>query len=88
MSDHKLSASGKIFFASLVSYLMGGKSSVKIKGTQEQIKALADVVKATREFNEEVKNPNATIESIIEKMREKNLKAAEFKAKTNFSWPL
>ena len=88
MSDYKLSATGKLFFASLVAYLSGAKSAVKLKATPEQIKVLGDVVRASKEFQEEVKNPNATIESVIEKMREKNLKAAEFVKTTGFPWPL
>lgn len=88
MSDYKLSATGKLFFASLVAALQGGKSSIKIKGTPEYIKALTDVVMASKAFQEEVAKPDATIESVIEKMRLKNMAAADFKAKTGFPWPL
>jgi hypothetical protein len=88
MSDYKLTATGKLFFASLVAVLQGGKSSIKLKGTPEQIKALTDVIQASKAFQEEVQKPDATIESVIEKMRLKNMAAADFKSKTNFPWPL
>lgn len=88
MSDYKLSATGKLFFASLVAAMQGGKSSIKIKGTPEYIKALTDVIKASKAFQEEVEKPDATIESVIEKMRLKNMAAADFKVQTGFPWPL
>lgn len=89
MSEHyKLTTSGKLFFASLVSYLNGGKSPVKLKASPEQIKAIAHVVQASKEFQEEIKNPEATIDSITEKMRQKNLAIAEFVEITGKFWPL
>jgi hypothetical protein len=89
MSNYKLSATGKLFFASLVAYLAGSKSIVKLKGTPEQIKAISDAVIASKEFQDEIKRDGATIESVIEKMRLKNLTAAEFKRITGGKpWPL
>lgn len=88
MSNYKLSATGKLFFASLVAYLAGAKSVVKLKATPEQIKAISDAIVASREFQDEVKRDGATIESVIEKMRIKNLTAADFKRITGFPWPL
>jgi hypothetical protein len=89
MSNYKLSATGKLFFASLVAYLGGAKSIVKLKGTPEQIKAISAAVMASKEFQDEIKREGATIESVIEKMRLKNLTAAEFKKITGGKpWPL
>lgn len=88
MSNYKLSATGKLFFASLVAYLAGAKSIVKLKATPEQVKAITDAVVASKEFQDEIKREGATIESVIEKMRLKNLTAADFKAKTGRPWPL
>lgn len=88
MSEYKLSATGKLFFASLVAYLAGGKSVVKLKATPEQIKAISNAVQAAKAFEEEVVRDGATIESVIEKMRAKNLAAAEFTRITSHPWPL
>ena len=88
MSNYKLSATGKLFFASLVAYLAGAKSVVKLKATPEQIKAISDAVMASKQFQDEVKRDGATIESVIEKMRLKNMTAAEFKKITGKVWPL
>lgn len=88
MSNYKLSATGKLFFASLVAYLAGAKSIVKLKATPEQIAAITAAVMASKAFEEEVKKDGATIESVIEKMRLKNLSAAEFKKITGKVWPL
>lgn len=88
MSNYKLSATGKLFFASLVAFLAGAKSVVKLKATPEQIKAISDAVVASKEFQAEVAREGATIESVIEKMRIKNLTAADFKKITGKPWPL
>lgn len=88
MSNYKLSATGKLFFASLVAYLAGAKSVVKLKATPEQVKAISDAVMASKQFQDEVKRDGATIESVIEKMRLKNMTAAEFKKITGKVWPL
>lgn len=88
MSDYKLSATGKLFFASLAAYMNGAKSIVKLKATPEEIQAITNVVKASKEFQDEVSREGATIETVIEKMRNKNLMAAEFKRITGKPWPL
>lgn len=88
MSNYKLSATGKLFFASLVAYLAGAKSVVKLKATPEQVKAISDAVMASKQFQDEVKRDGATIESVIQKMRLKNLTAAEFTRITGKIWPL
>lgn len=88
MSNYKLSATGKLFFASLVGYLAGSKSIVKLKATPEQIKAISDVVMASRAFQDEIKRDGATIDSVIEKMRLKNMTAADFEKITGKKWPL
>lgn len=86
---YKLSAAGKLFFASLISWLTtGSKSPVKLKATPEQVEALKKVVVASKEFQEEVNNPMASIESVIDKMRKKNLAVAEFNQVTKRSYPL
>jgi hypothetical protein len=87
MSNYKLSATGKLFFASLVAYLAGAKSIVKLKATPEQVKAITDAVMASKAFQDEIKRDGATIESVIEKMRLKNMTAADFKRLTGRPWP-
>jgi len=88
MSNYKLSATGKLFFASLVAYLAGAKSIVKLKATPEQVKAITDAVVASKEFQDEIKRDGATIESVISKMRIKNMMAADFRRQTGKPWPL
>lgn len=90
MSNYKLSAVGKLFFASLVAGIASGvtKSVMKLKGTPEQIKAITDAIIASKEFQDEIKKPGATVETVIQKMHLKNLTAAEFKKITGKPWPL
>jgi hypothetical protein len=90
MSNYKLSAVGKLFFASLVAGIASGvtKSVMKLKGTPEQVKAITDAIMASKDFQDEIKKPGATVETVIQKMHLKNLTAAEFKKITGRPWPL
>jgi len=87
MSNYKLSATGKLFFASLAAYLAGAKSIIKLKGTPEQIRALTNAIMASKEFQDEISREGATVESVIEKMRFKNMTAADFKRITGKPFP-
>jgi hypothetical protein len=64
------------------------KLPIKIKGTPQQIQAIIDTIKASVEFQQEINNPDATIESVIQKLNAKNNFKADFEAKTGFAWPL
>ena len=64
------------------------KLPIKLRATQEQIQAIIDTIKASVEFQQEINNPDATIESVIQKLNAKNNLKADFEAKTGFQWPL
>lgn len=91
LNEEGLSWSGKLFFSSLVASLLGdgpAKIPMKIRGNEEHVKALMDLVTAYKELRDETKNPNATIESVMEKLNRKNELKKEFEEKTNHLWPL
>ena len=86
-----LSIQGKMFFAALAAYVTGkapDNNFIKIKGSPEQMKALADAVAATKSLFDEINNPSTTIEEIIRKMNDKKIAAEDFKEKTGHTWPL
>lgn len=86
-----LSTTGKIFFAAVAAYLAGKVASgsfLKLRGSPDELRAIADALVASKAFQDELKRPGATIDSVIEKMNLKNMTAAKFKQITGKSWPL
>jgi hypothetical protein len=89
-----LSFFGKLFFAGVVSYLAKGgsveapKIPIKIRATKEQIKAIMDVISATKELQDVINKPDVPIETVIEKIKNKNQKKEEFFRSVGRSWPL
>lgn len=86
---YKLSAVGKLFFASLIVTLMTGKSSpFRISGRQEDIQILARAIQSSKRFQDEIRKPGATIDSVIRSMDLKNVDARNFQARFGVPWPL
>lgn len=80
---------GKLFFTSLIGWINNGhKLSWKLKGSPEKMTAMAKVVLATKYYQEETKKPDATIDSIMLKLQEKNQAADDFQKITGKRWPL
>lgn len=86
-----LSTTGKLFFASMAAYLAGKVGSgafLKLKGKPEELRVIADALVASKAFQDELKRPGATIDSVIEKMNLKNMTADKFKQITGKKFPL
>jgi hypothetical protein len=90
-SYYGLSTTGKIFFAAVAAYLAGNVGSgafLKLRGKPDELRAVGDALVASKAFQDELKRPGATIDSVIEKMNVKNMTAARFKQITGRAWPL
>jgi hypothetical protein len=90
-----LSWVGKMFFAGLAGALgstlaqaAGVRLPFKLRGSPTQIKAITDAVMATKEFQEEISRPGATVQSVIQKLNLKNISRERFESFTGHSWPL
>ncbi len=80
---------GKLFFGSLVAWIVkGGTLNWKVRGEGAKMQALAKAVIASKRFQEELKNPEATIDSVIEKMNLKNMSSQEFEELTGTRIPI
>ncbi len=85
----KLSAVGKLFFASVFSGVMFGKKSpFKLRATPQQVKAVTNALIASKGFQDELKRPGATVDSVISKLNLRHLTAADFERQTGKPWPL
>lgn len=86
-SYFKLSAVGKLFFASVVAGILFGKRSpFKVRATPQQVKAMTNAIIASKAFQDEMKKTGATVDSVIQKLNLKHLTAAEFEKITGKPW--
>jgi len=83
-----LNLAGKIFLASCGAWLVGKLVNMKLRGTREEVGAVANALMASRRFQDELNRPGASVESVVEKLRIKNMSAAEFERVLGVRWPL
>jgi len=94
LNEIKLSWAGKIFFAGAAAYIAGKglqqkiKLPVKVRGTPKQMKAVIDAIMGSKEFQQEIGRPGATIDQVIEKLQLRNLTKARFRQLTGLPFPL
>lgn len=60
----------------------------KLEGKPEQIAAMTDVIKASKEYQEELNREGATVESVMQKLNAQNEAKVAFKNTTGHDWPL
>lgn len=83
-----LSLTGKIFLASLGAWMAGKLVNTKIRGSEDEINAVANAMMASRRFQEELQKPGASVQSVIDKLRIKQMSASEFERALGVRWPL
>lgn len=79
---------GKLFFATIAAGLVGQIVSTKIRGSRDQIDTISNAIIASKAFQDELKRPGATAESVIEKLKIKQMSAQDFERKFGIDWPL
>lgn len=60
----------------------------KIKGTPQQIQAFTQVIMSSKEFQDEVRRPGATVDSVMQKLTLHDNAKKNFKELTGYEWPL
>jgi len=85
----ELTQIGKLFFAGVLAWITrGAKLHFKIKGSPEQMQALTNAAFASKKYHDELANPQATVESIMEKINQKQQAAKAFEEATGTAWPI
>jgi 8-oxo-dGTP pyrophosphatase MutT (NUDIX family) len=79
---------GKIFFTTLGAWLVGKAVNTKIRGSQNEVRVVTDAMLATKMLHEELKRPDATVESVMDALTTKHVSAKEFEKTFNIPWPL
>ena len=97
LAEIKLSWAGKLFFAGVAAYIAGSaikgagrnvKLPIKIRGTPQQIRAVMDAVTSSKDFQREINRPGATIDTVIQKLRLRNMTKERFYQLTGKPFPL
>jgi len=89
MNNYKMTTLGKLFFASLLtSMTTGQKSPFKVTGDQKKMEVLAKVVQSSKKFQDELKRPGATVDSVIRQLDMKNMDAKAFETTFGVKWPI
>lgn len=79
---------GEIFYVTLGAWLVGRQPVTKIQGTRLQVETVTRAMVATRNFQNELQRPGATVGTISERLEAKNVAAMEFEKVFGTSWPL
>lgn len=84
----KLSTTGKLFIAGVAAWLLGQRTRLKIRGDDRKMRQLATALVASKKFQDELKRPGATAESVIQRLGLKNASVKDFERITGIPWPL
>lgn len=84
----KLDLFGKIFLASLGAWVVGKATQTKIRGSKEEIHAVAGALMSSRKFQDALSEPGATIDNVMQRMYQKNMSAEAFERTFGIKWPL
>lgn len=93
LNEVALTWAGKLFFASLATYIASDVASsmklpIKLRGKPEQIRAVTDAITASKEYQREIKKPGASVESVIQKLNLRNMSKERFEQLTGKKWPV
>lgn len=88
LNELKLNLLGKIFFTACAAWLVGKATNMKVRGSAEEVNAVSNAMMASRRFQEELRKPGASVESVMEKLNLKHATARDFERTLGVPWPL
>jgi hypothetical protein len=78
----------RIFSIALSSKLIGETNEIEIHGSQQELDAIVESYNASKDFDNELNNPDSTIETVMSKLGAKHISATKFEKVLGFPWPL
>lgn len=85
----ELSPIAQLYWGTLIAWITKDAAMpINITGTPAEVKAFANIAFATKRYHEATKDPNATIQSVMDALNKKKAAAEEFKNATGNIWPL
>lgn len=87
--SYQMTTLGKLFFASLItSALTDRPSPFKLSGDRRRIEVLARAVQSSKRFQDEIKRPGATVDSVIRALDLKNVDSRNFERVFGVRFPM
>lgn len=88
-TKNELDSMGQTLFSSIASWLSDGDlQSIYLEGTDSQIDALKSAMFATKDFQNELYNPNTNLQTLLEKLEIKSKAAETFEKELGTPWLL
>lgn len=89
VSNYRMSTLGKLVFASIITTMVTGqRSPFKLSGDPRKIEILSRAVQSSKRFQDEIKRPGASVDSVMRALDAKNLDANNFRSVFGVPWPL
>jgi hypothetical protein len=88
LNELRMNVLGKIFLTSVAAWLVGKAINLKIRGTPEEVNAVAGAMIASRRFQDELNRPGATVDSVMNKLNLKHASVREFEQVLGIKFPL
>lgn len=88
LNELRLNLLGKLFFTAVGAWLVGKATNLKVRGTEEEVRAVSNAMLASQRFQDELRSPGATVESVMQKLGLKHASAREFERILGVPWPL
>jgi hypothetical protein len=74
--------------AKLASWVAGNNVKLNLTGSPERVQAIRESLVASRSFREELIREDATVDTVMRKLRRKHKAAKRFEDVLGISWPL
>jgi hypothetical protein len=86
--ERELTFTAKLLLFSIGAWLAGKFIKLKLRGTNDQATALGRALLSSKKFQDELKRPGATIDSVINRLSVKNMDAQNFEKTFGIKWPV
>lgn len=89
LSNYRMTTLGKLVFASIITTMVTGqRSPFKLSGDPRKIETLSKAVQSSKRFQDEIKRPGATVDSVIRSLDAKNIDARNFRSIFGVDFPI
>lgn len=88
LNEAQLNFAGKMMLAAMGAWMVNKVVNTKLRGTKDEVTVIANALMSSKKFQEELQKPGATVQSVMDKLRIKQMSAAEFERVLGIRWPL
>jgi hypothetical protein len=86
--EREMTTMSKILLFVVGAWLVGKYFKLKVRGSQRQISTLSSAMLSSKRFQDELKRPGASLDSVMNKLKVKNMDADRFQKTFGIKWPV